>query len=395
MHPPPAGTGTQKLKKQEEVENLYVIIGAFVCAVLMGRIFIPNILVISLRKRLFDEPDERKVHRRPVPRLGGVTFFPVILFTLCTFTAARLMWGLIPDGGEAREVLGEFLFLMGGLTLLYIVGIADDLVGVRYRKKFLVQILAAAMFPLSGLYVNSFYGLFGIYQLSPEVGIPLTLLLVVFITNSINLIDGIDGLASGLSMVALVVFGVLFIHYQFWTYALLAFVSVGVIIPFFSYNVFGSVERGRKIFMGDTGSLTLGLILSFFVIKYSMYDPSVRRLPISSPVLISFSVLMVPCLDVVRVVMRRARKHRALFMPDKSHIHHKFLAMGFSPRRAMVTIQVMSACFCAFTMVAIRYVDNTLVFVADVLIWTLLNVWFDKVIARRERRQKVGNIKKC
>ena len=105
------------------------------------------------------------------------------------------------------------------------------------------------------------------------MGIPLTILLVVFITNAINLIDGIDGLASGLSMVALVIFGVIFVHYQYWVYALLAFACVGVIIPFFSYNVFGNADRGRKIFMGDTGSLTLGYILSFFVIKYCMYDP--------------------------------------------------------------------------------------------------------------------------
>ena len=366
------------------MENLYIIIAAFVCAVLLGRIIIPNILIISLRKRLFDEPSERKVHRRPVPRLGGVTFFPVILFCVCVFTAVRLVGGYGPDGNKMHDVACELLFLMGGMTLLYIVGIADDLVGVRYRKKFLVQILAAVMFPVSGLYVNNFYGLFGIFQISPVIGIPLTILLVVFITNAINLIDGIDGLASGLSMVALVVFGVLFIHYQYWLHALLAFAAVGVIIPFFSYNVFGSADRGRKIFMGDTGSLTLGFILSFFVIKYSMYDPSLRVVPVSSPVLVSFSVLMVPCLDVVRVVMRRARNRKPLFLPDKSHIHHKFLTMGFSPRGALVIIQVMSACFCAFTMVAIQYMDNTLVFVIDVLVWTALHLWFDWVIAKKK-----------
>lgn len=369
------------------MENLYIIIGAFICAVLMGQAIIPNILVISLRKRLFDEPDSRKVHKRPVPRLGGVTFFPVILFTLSVFTAIRIMIGLNPDAREVERIACEFLFMIGGLTLLYIVGIGDDLVGVRYRKKFLVQILAAAMFPLSGLYINSFYGLFGIYQIDPSIGIPLTILLVVFITNAINLIDGIDGLASGLSMVALIVFGILFIHFRYWSFALLAFVSVGVIIPFFSYNVFGSIDRGRKIFMGDTGSLTLGFILSFFVIKYSMYDPAVRIMPMSSPVLVSFSVLMVPCLDVVRVVLRRARNHKPLFMPDKSHIHHKFLAMGFSPRSAMISIQVMSACFCAFTMAAIHFLNNTVVFIIDVLAWTLLNVWFDKIITKKSKLQ--------
>ena len=233
-------------------------------------------------------PDERKVHKRPIPRLGGVTFFPVILFSLCVFTAVRLMTGHGPAETSTTDLVCEFLFLTGGLTLLYIVGIADDLIGVRYRKKFLVQIISAAMFPLSGLYINNFYGLFGIYLIPAEVGIPLTMLLVVFITNAINLIDGIDGLASGLSMVALLVFGVLFVHFRMWSYAMLAFVTVGVIIPFFSYNVFGSADLGRKIFMGDTGSLTLGYILSFFVIKYCMYEPDMLLTMKTSPVLVSF-----------------------------------------------------------------------------------------------------------
>lgn len=372
------------------MENLYIILAAFVSAVILGRIIIPNILIISLRKRLFDEPNERKVHNRPVPRLGGVTFFPVILFSLCVFSAVRMMTGCGPAEEYMNGLFCEFLLMMGGLTLLYIVGIADDLVGVRYRKKFVVQIFSALMFPLSGLYINNFYGLFGIYMIPPVVGIPLTILLVVFITNAINLIDGIDGLASGLSMVALLVFGVLFIHFQLWLYAMLAFVTVGVIIPFFSYNVFGSAERGRKIFMGDTGSLTLGFILSFFVLKYCMYEPGMLLTVKNSPVLVSFSVLMVPCLDVVRVVMRRARNKRSLFMPDKTHIHHKFLAMGFSPRKALVTIQLMSACFCAFTIVAIRFIDNTLVFVIDVVVWTLLNLWFDRIIAKREGKELKG-----
>lgn len=369
--------------------NLYIIISAFVSAVILGRIIIPNILIISLRKRLFDVPDERKVHKRPIPRLGGVTFFPVILFSLCVFTAVRLMTGHGPADTSTMDLVCEFLFLTGGLTLLYIVGIADDLIGVRYRKKFLVQIISAAMFPLSGLYINNFYGLFGIYLIPAEVGIPLTMLLVVFITNAINLIDGIDGLASGLSMVALLVFGVLFVHFRMWSYAMLAFVTVGVIIPFFSYNVFGSADLGRKIFMGDTGSLTLGYILSFFVIKYCMYEPDMLLTMKTSPVLVSFSVLMVPCLDVIRVVLRRARNKRALFMPDKTHIHHKFLAMGFSPRRALVTIQLMSACFCAFTIVAILYMNNTLVFVIDVVVWTLLNLWFDHVINRKMKNEEL------
>ena len=370
------------------MENLYIIIAAFITAVILGRIIIPNILVISMRKRLFDEPDARKIHKRPIPRLGGVTFFPVIVFTLCTFTAIHLFKGHFVYNIITLNTAREMLFLVSGLTLLYIVGIADDLVGVRYRKKFVVQIISAAMFPIAGLYINSFYGLFGINEIDPIIGIPFTMLLVVFITNAINLIDGIDGLASGLSMVALIVFGVIFVHFQSWLYALLAFVSVGVIIPFFSYNVFGNADRGRKIFMGDTGSLTLGYILSFFVIRFCMYEPNSMMQVQGSPVLIAFSVLMVPCLDVVRVVLRRARNRKPLFLPDKTHIHHKFLAMGFSPRRVLITIQIMSACFCAFTMGALDFMNNTVIFIIDITTWTLLNVWFDKIINEKEKNQQ-------
>lgn len=360
--------------------NIYILIGAFLVSILLSRIIIPNILIISIRKRLFDQPDARKVHHHPIPRLGGVTFFPVIVFSFAVFTAARVLGNDIVYDVFTPAMACEFLFLIAGLTLLYIVGIGDDLVGVRYAKKFIVQIISASLFPIAGLYINSFYGLFGIWFIPSYVGIPLTILLVVFITNAINLIDGIDGLASGLSMVALVIFGVIFIHYGLWNFAILAFICVGVIIPFFAYNVFGNADKGRKIFMGDTGSLTLGYIISFFVIKYCMYIPGEDMQAYGSPIVVAFSMLLVPCLDVVRVVLKRARLHHPLFMPDKNHIHHKFLDMGFTPRRALITIQLMSAGFCAFSFVAVRYMDNTLVFVIDIVVWTLLNMWFNKII---------------
>ena len=142
--------------------NIYILIGAFLVSIFLGRIIIPNILIISLRKKLFDQPDARKVHNRPIPRLGGVTFFPVIVFSFAVFTALRVMLNEIVYEVFTPQMACEFLFLIAGLTLLYIIGIADDLVGVRYRKKFIVQIISAALFPIAGLYVNNFYGLFGI-----------------------------------------------------------------------------------------------------------------------------------------------------------------------------------------------------------------------------------------
>ena len=312
-----------------------------------------------------------------------MSFFPVVLFCVCLFISLRLLCGADTGILFPGHTTTELLLFASGLTLLYIVGVADDLVGVRYRKKFLVQLLSALMLPLSGLYINNFYGLFGIYAVSPLFGIPLTLLLVVFITNAINLIDGIDGLASGLSMVALAVFGALFVYTGLWVYGLVSFVTIGVLIPFFSYNVFGKAERGRKIFMGDTGSLMLGYLLSLLTVKYCMFTGSSPSDASGSPVLVAFSVLMIPSLDVVRVVLRRVRKGKNPFLPDKTHIHHKFLAMGFTPRTAMVTLLLMSACFCVLNLFLADWVDNTLLFVIDIVVWTLLNVWFDVRIRRK------------
>ena len=363
--------------------NIVLIFLGFLIAVALARIIIPRILIISLRKRLFDTPDARKVHKKPVSRLGGVSFFPAVLFTVTFLIGVCDMTGWVPLVNVSRY-WAQALLLCSGLTLLFIVGIADDLIGVRYRQKFLVQLVAAAMFPLAGLYINDFYGLLGIHYVSSFIGVPLTLLLVVFITNAVNLIDGIDGLASGLSMVALSVFGTLAVIDGRWMSALLAFATVGVLLPFFFYNVFGNADRGRKIFMGDTGSLTLGYILSFLAVQYTMntYEAGINY---EGAMLIAFSVLPVPCLDLVRWVLGRARRGRAPFMPDKTHIHHKFLAMGFTPRRAMISILCISLLLCLANMALVSYLDNTLLLLCDVVVWTVMNLYMDKVILRHNK----------
>ena len=191
------------------MENVFFMVIGFLMAIVLGSIIIPRILVISLRKRLFDLPDARKVHSRPVSRLGGLTFFPVVLIVMCTMGLFRI------DEMEKIPVstIYEAFCLLAGLMLLYMVGVCDDLVGVRYRRKFQVQILAAAFLPIAGLSLQHMGGLFGWYAISPWLGVPLTMLLTVFLVNAINLIDGIDGLASGLCMVAITLFGISFAWY--------------------------------------------------------------------------------------------------------------------------------------------------------------------------------------
>ena len=362
--------------------NYLFVALAFLISVSVARMLIPRILLISMRKKLFDIPDDRKIHKKAIPRLGGVSFFPTILLSFCAVLALRVLTGNGVALLQSTYLLPECLLLVCGMTLLYLVGIADDLVGVRYRQKFMIQILCACFLPLSGLWINDLYGLFGIHSLSPWVGMPFTVLMVVFITNAINLIDGIDGLASGLSSASLLVLGGLFLQEELWSYAMLAFATFGVLIPFFYYNVFGSAERSRKIFMGDTGSLTLGYVLSFLAIKYSQNNPDVATYT-SGAFVIAFSTLIIPAFDVIRVVLVRVRTGNSPFEPDKNHIHHKFLAMGFTPRRAMITILLISCGFSAVNILLMPYVDNTVMLLSDVALWIGLHLWWDRIRDKR------------
>ena len=364
--------------------HLIFIVAGFLLSALMGRLIIPRILVISLRKRLFDIPDFRKIHQHPISRLGGVTFFPVIMLVMCAITLIGLHTKGFSDQFFSNHIIDEMLSLTAGLVLLYIIGVCDDLIGVRYGRKLLVQVFAASFLPFAGLYVVDFYGLFGVDVVSPFIGIPLTILLTVFVTNAINLIDGIDGLASGLCMIALLIFGTAFALNGVWMYSLLAFVCLGVLIPFFLYNVFGNAEHGSKIFMGDTGSLTLGFILSLFSVKYILLLSTDSSAVSGTPIVWVFSLLLVPCLDVCRVVLNRLQRKANPFKPDKTHIHHKFLMMGFSPRRSLVLIQLISIFFIGLTVFLIYVgVLGYVVLLIDILVWTLMHLWFTHIIRRR------------
>lgn len=356
--------------------GIYLLV--FLLSVLFSWLLIPRILVLAFRKRLFDEPDERKVHCQSIPRLGGLSFVPTILFSLSFVSGLcfRFGWQLSPAGSAG--VVQEFLMLICGLTLLYLAGIKDDLVGLRYHTKFVLQFVAASFLPISGLWIHDFHGFFGLQALTPWMGVPLTLFVVVFIINAINLIDGIDGLASGLSCIALGLSGYLFVSAGLACYAMLAFSTLGVLLPFFYYNVFGRPEHCRKIFMGDTGSLTLGYILAFLTLRYAVCAPPALSCR-AGALLIAFSALLVPLFDVVRVMGVRIRHGRHLFHPDKNHIHHKFLAMGLTHSKATLSIVGVSCGFSLLNLVGISYVDVHLLLLADILLWIGLNLWFDRL----------------
>lgn len=159
---------------------------------------------------------------------------------------------------------------------------------------------------------------------------------------------------------------------------------LGVLIPFFLYNVFGNAEHGSKIFMGDTGSLTLGFILSLLSVKYILFVSADSSAVYCTPIVWVFSLMLVPCLDVCRVVLDRLQRKANPFKPDKTHIHHKFLMMGFTPRRTLVLIQLMSLFFIGLTILLIHVgVLAYVVLLLDILVWTLMHLWFSHIIRRK------------
>lgn len=360
------------------------IICLLVSILLTGWI-IPKILLIAFRRNLFDVPDERKIHTGIVPRLGGIAFMPALLFAFCvTIGFSFQLWPCdticsMKQGGMC------VVFMMCSMTLIYLVGLADDLVGVRYSAKFVVQLVAGILIISSGLWVRSFHGFLWIHELPVWFGWIFTIFGIIYVINAVNLIDGIDGLASGLSAVALIWYSYVLWYSGSYAYMLLAGATLGTLVPFFYYNVFGRADHHTKIFMGDTGSLTIGLILAFLAIV--VFNTQNTGIGTDYNVFVmAVSPLMLPCFDVARVFFHRIRKGRSPFLPDKSHIHHKLLALGMYQWQALVLIVATDLLMVLVNVVLSAYISSTLVILIDVVSLIGVNMMLTDFIRKREKR---------
>ena len=353
----------------------------FVLCVFLAGIVIPQILLIAFRRKLFDVPDERKIHQGAVPRLGGIAFKPVIFFSVFLLLGIDMMVGHTEVLSEIGKDAQPLFFGFCSIIVLYLVGIADDLIGVKYRAKFFVQVLCGVMLIAGGVYLDDLNGILGIHELPAWIGYLLTVLATVFIINAINLIDGIDGLASGLCSIACLFYGVIFFLFEKYIYSMLAFATLGVLMPFFYSNVFGKVEHHKKIFMGDTGSLTIGMMLCFLSIRLVQCGADEGG-KILNPMILAFSPLIIPCFDVVRVYLHRVRNGKNPFLPDKNHIHHKLIAIGMKQRTVMILIIAVSLLFTLGNILLSKYIEINLLLVIDIAIWTLVNIGLSRRIKK-------------
>lgn len=368
---------------QDETTKAEIVISlCFLLSFVFSAFALPRIMIISKRKHLYDDPNVRKSHSDAISRLGGLVFVPSVMISLSFSTAFRYLIGFPFNSQLTGFTVLEFLFLSAGSLFLYMVGVKDDLVGVRYCKKFMAQFLVASLFPMADLYINNFYGLFGLYEIPAFVGVPFTIVMIVFITNAVNLIDGIDGLAASGALVSFTTFGVLYFLKSEWVYSMLAFALVGCLLPFMYYNMFGSVKHGTKMFMGDSGSLLLGYLLAFFAIKYTMCLPD--QVPDTCCLVIPFSLLFIPLFDALRVMVVRAYRKRPVFQADRNHIHHKCLDAGFSHLQATLLL-VGYTIMMLFVNLGLSHIfDMNILLIINILLAMCLNALLSVKIKRRK-----------
>lgn len=365
----------------EEIKlyNVIIIVIACVISIIIEMMLLPRVIYIAKKKRLFDLPDKRKKHSCPIPRLGGITFTPVILLVGLFSLFLRFRFQ-IWDEELFFYRIPEILLLVCGLLVIYLLGAKDDLVGVSFKKKFTIQFLASLCIVGSGVYIDNLYGLFGIHQIPDIIGVLLSIGLIMFTTNAINLIDGADGLASGIALVALVMYGILFGLYGMWTYAGIAFIMIGLLIPFFYYNFF---HPTRKIFMGDTGSLTLGYMLAFMVLRLVKYPPSVEIVP-SGLLLLVLVALFIPLFDALKVMCVRISMGRGPFSPDRNHIHHKLIDLGLSKKKTVFVVVLTGVLLIIANWILLNYLNCNIVLLCDFGLGLFINMF----IYRRTRQMQ-------
>ena len=357
-----------------------ILVSLLVIAFASGLFVIPYIVNLAHELHLYDLPDSRKVHQLPIPRLGGVAFMPVIIITVAMVLVVMLRANIATEKLWTAVTIQHFLAYLAGSLMLYSIGLYDDLHGVSYRIKFLVQIVAASLLCISGLWVANMYYIFFIESLPFWIGMPLTVLFIVYLTNAINLIDGIDGLASGLSIISLGVIAALNIISGHLVWAMLAITILGVVTSFFYYNVF---DKEHKIFMGDSGSLVLGYTLAFLVLHFWQIDPVWNAFQHNIGI-IALSTLVIPMFDVVRVFASRVRDGRNPFLPDKNHIHHKLLRTGMKPKMAMATLLFLSMLFVFINYLVAEFMSQTVMIIGDVVLFCLMHIIINHFISKKE-----------
>lgn len=274
---------------------------------------IPVVILIADKKKLYDIPDERKIHTHAIASLGGVGIFVGLMF------ACLLIVNISANH--------EFQYFLAALFLMFFIGLKDDLIMISATKKFIAQIVAAAIvIHLGDIRIESFYGILGVEGLEPMIGVPLTYITIILIMNAFNLIDGIDGLAGSLGLMTTLLLGTYFYFAGLAAFSIFSFSLSASLLGFLIFNY-----HPAKIFMGDSGSLVLGLAVSILLLKFiNVAEAPAAVLPVTSGVAVGIAIIIIPLIDTLRVFAVRMTRGRSPFSPDRNHVHHLLLDRGLT-----------------------------------------------------------------
>ena len=341
------------------------LISSFLLGLMLVYISVPVIVRISKEKHLYDEPNERRINKVVVPNLGGIAIFiGVSIATLLCLHQFEFI---------------EFRYIQASMIILFFIGIKDDILIISPRKKFIAQVLCALILIIpGGIRFTNLHGILGLYEIDYAVSIFITLLTIVSIINATNLVDGIDGLAASIGIFSSVIFGTKFLVTSNDDYAILCCALVGSLLAFLWFNVRGTTN---KIFLGDTGSLLLGLLIAVEVIQYNEFALTTTPQEISFSPIFSLAILATPLADMIRVFTIRIYNGKSPFAPDMNHIHHRLLRLGFSHFNSTLII-VLTNCIIITLAFTFRFLNKhalmALLIVAIFLLLQLPDLFYKK-----------------
>lgn len=293
----------------------FLTVFAFALAFAITAIAIPAVIKVAELKHLFDEPDQRKTHKQKTPTLGGVAIFAGLIIS----------FSLMKDFQNLIDVK----YLVPALIIIFFAGIKDDILVLTPMKKFIAQFISAFLIVFLGnLKINSFYGMFGLQDMPGWVAIIFTILAIVTIINCYNLIDGADGLAGSQGLLSAVVFGMWFGATENWSLAFLSFSVAGSLAGYLIFN-----WQPAKIFMGDTGAMLVGFVLSVLAIHFIELNKSLGIAAdywIHASPSVAIGIMAIPIFDMLRVFGLRLLKKKSPFNPDRTHLHHILIDLGLT-----------------------------------------------------------------
>jgi UDP-N-acetylmuramyl pentapeptide phosphotransferase/UDP-N-acetylglucosamine-1-phosphate transferase len=317
---------------------------------LIGWVFMPKVIEIAKKRNFVVKPNKRTSHQGAVPNIGGIDIFISFFLTVFIFSF---------------QAVSQVQFIILGVFIILIVGFVDDLIDIKPKWKLIGEILSAFfLIVLADVKLTNFHGFMGVYHVSLEMSYFISFFVFLVIINALNLIDGVDGLASGLGGLYCLFFGWYFYLTNHIELSISAFSMLGSLAVFFIYNVFGSK---RKIFMGDSGSLLLGFLITLFVFQFCEMNinPSFdQQYYISAAPAFSICLLSIPLFDTLRVFITRIKKGVTPFRPDKNHIHHLLLKVGLKHKQVTFVLLAVTIVFVGLGIMGRNWWNGFLIVVA-------------------------------